>query len=71
MLKKVQSILFNNETYTIKSSLWWLKKHKIKPIKKPHVTTNYIRYRLHKPSKFKRFYTMDVKKDIKFIIGLY
>ena len=69
---KIQSVLFDRNFYTSKSARAFLKKHKLKPIKRQHKTQNFLRYRIQNPDKFKRFITKSVKKNtIKFVIGFY
>jgi hypothetical protein len=64
----IQSVLFDKTMYLGSEALNWLKKHKLKPIKKAHITDKYRRYRLQDPNKFKRFKTIK-KKGISLIVG--
>ena len=64
-----QAIIFNKHTWNIPSAKKWLKKHNITPIKSPHLTNNFIRFRLEDPTKFKSYATIKTKDDIDIIIG--
>ena len=58
---KIQAIIFKNDRFTSKQARDYLKKHKLKPIKRVHKTDNFLRYRLRDPADFKRFRT--IKRD--------
>lgn len=64
----IQSVAFDNKIYDTYSSKLWLAKHLLTPIKKEHITGNYIRYRIKNPIKNKKFYTIKIKDGIKLII---
>lgn len=65
----IQSITFNKKYWDKGYSKLWLEANKIKPIKKAHVTKNFIRYRITSPNKYKRFITKKISKGINIIIG--
>ena len=49
-MSKVQSILFEKSKWTPADAREWLSIHKIKPLKKVHVTDRYYRYRVREPT---------------------
>lgn len=51
---EIQNVAFNKDHYNLKSSLLLLIDYGETPIKKPHVTENWIRYRIKEPSLFKK-----------------
>jgi hypothetical protein len=66
---EIQAVLFDKNEYTSKDALQWLKKHELSPIKRVHVTKNYLRYRINEPTKYTKMRT--IKKDgIDIIIGI-
>lgn len=67
---KVQSVLFKKDVYDRNKAKKWLAKHNLKPIKKVHETNKYLRYRIRDPQKFQKFRIMQVRKNIKFVMGL-
>ena len=48
-MTKIQAVLFDNNRYSFKTSQDWINKHNYIPIKNPHFTSNYIRYRIKNP----------------------
>lgn len=64
----IQSIMFPKSKYTSESSFNWLQKHNMKPLKKVHETENYYRYRIEKPNKNNKYYTMKIKHGIQLVI---
>ena len=66
----IQAVVFSKKT-GITEARKWLKKHNMKPIKKPDKTTNTIRFRLRDPKRFKRFATKTIAKQpsIQLVIG--
>lgn len=64
----VQSILFNRNIWTKDMAEKWLKKYDFHPIKKAHVTKNYLRYRLHSPNKKGHYVTHELHDGILFVI---
>lgn len=69
MTSQVQAVLFDSDTWDIFGSHLWLQKHGIYPIKSPHITENYIRYRIQNPDKYKQLRTKQITPSIQFIIG--
>lgn len=51
---KKQAILFKRDLFTTTQARKILKKMKIKPLKRVHITKQYLRYRLLDPKKFKK-----------------
>lgn len=71
MVCEVQAVLFDVNKWDIINSHLWMQKHSIYPIKSPHITDNYIRYRIEDPDKYSRLRTKQVTPSIQFIIGYY
>jgi|WetSurMetagenome_2_1015567.scaffolds.fasta_scaffold00833_9 hypothetical protein len=65
----IQSIIFDKHLWTIISAHRWLIKHHIYPIKSPHVTKNYIHFRIKKPIG-KNYVTINIGNGI-MIISVY
>jgi hypothetical protein len=70
-MSKIQSILFNKDEWDIFDSHQWLIQNNIYPVKSPHVTKKFIRYRIKDPNKFKRLRTIKTDDGIDLIIGFY
>ena len=66
---EVQSVLFRHDIWTEKKALAWLKKHKLKNIKKVDKTLNCLRYRIKDPKLFSHFSTAVRTGGISFVIG--
>ena len=47
---EIQSIIFNKSIWTQPMARSWLKLHNFKNIKPVHVTKNFLRYRIRKPT---------------------
>lgn len=67
----IQSVIFDKEKWPLFDSHQWLVKHDIYPIKSPHITNNFIRYRIKNPEDFNRMRMKDVGSGIKLIIGFH
>lgn len=65
----IQSIIFNKEYWTQSEANNWLKKHNRHPIKAVHETKHFYRYRIKRPSGFKRYITKKLDNGIELIIG--
>lgn len=75
----IQAVIFDKSKYTIPEAIAYLRHHKLKPIKQPHTTEHYIRFRINIPhfdnyitaSRFGRQRpSKDAKEDgIKYVIG--
>ena len=65
----IQALLFDKKYFNLKNSLKWLKIHKYTPIKPPHITDNYIRFRLNDPKLFKSFRFIEFGKGVSAIYG--
>jgi hypothetical protein len=65
----IQAVIFDKSKHTIPDAMAYLRHHKLKPIKAPHITEHYIRFRINIPH-FDNYITKDAKEDgIKYIIG--
>jgi len=69
MTSNIQSVIFNKKYYTCTTARNWLKKKKLKPIKRVDKTDKYLRYRINSPSKYKSFTTKSTSDNLKLIIG--
>ncbi len=66
----VQAVLFEKNKWKTILCRSWLKKHKLKPIKRVHLTENYYRYRIVEPLAFSSFKTIKLGDEgIDIIIG--
>jgi hypothetical protein len=68
-MSEIHSVLFDINKWTTAKARAWLKKENLKPIKKVHKQENFLRYRLHDPSKYKRFITKKLDNGIDLVIG--
>jgi len=67
---EIHSVLFNNTVWNSSEARKWLKEHNMVPIKRVHVTKNYLRYRIQDPEKFKSFVTKTTDQGITFVFGI-
>lgn len=65
----IQSVLFNKDYWNILGAHMWLTKHHIYPIKSPHVTKNFIRFRISDPNKYSRIRTKNIGDGVELVIG--
>ena len=66
----VQAIIFKRDLYDTDTARRWLRRHNYYPIKRVHVTINYLRYRLKEPDENKYDYRLKtITNGIKFVIG--
>lgn len=70
-MSEIQSAIFDKDKWSIFDSHQWLIKHFIYPIKSPHVTNNYIRYRINDPEKYNRLRFQQIAPGINFVIGFF
>lgn len=70
-MSKVQAVLFDKSKYTTASAGNKLKNMGFKPLKKAHITTNKIRFRIEEPEQFDHFATLKKAHGIELIIGYY
>ena len=69
-MSHIQAILFSRDLYDTNRAKRWLSKHKFSPIKRVHITTNWLRYRIREPEEDTYEYRMKVlSKGIKTVIG--
>jgi len=69
-MSEIQSVIFMKKFYDTKKARRFLKRNKLKAIKKVHITENYYRYRIRNPKRYKTFRTKPLKKKrVKVIIG--
>lgn len=66
---EIQAVLFNNHLWTPAQARKWLNHHKIKPMKAVHKTKNELRYRIHEPYLYSRFYSKKLPDDIILVLG--
>ena len=71
MSSKLQAIIFNKNNWTVIEAKNYIKLNNFKPLKNPHITNNFIRFRLVDPKEFKHFITKSDKSGIEYIIGFY
>ena len=64
----IQSVIFDKNMWSSKSSSVWLMQHNLHPIKRMHETNNYYRYRLMEPDNTKKYTTYNIGNGIKLII---
>jgi hypothetical protein len=65
----IQSILFDKNYWSKEKSKKWLNRKKLKPIKKPHETIRFIRYRIREPKDYYDFKFVNLTKTIKVIVA--
>ena len=65
---KVQAVIFGKNHWTLGEAAAKVNSMGFKPIKKPHITSDYFRFRIRKPN-FRRYRTKTLHKGIKIIIG--
>ncbi len=70
-MSEIQAILFNKFNYSADMARSWLNNHNYNPIKRVHVTHNYLRYRINEPEKYKSFRITKESDGIRFIIGFF
>lgn len=67
-MPEVQAILFKKKYYSTKRARKWLKDNNFRAIKRVHKTNEFLRYRLRKPSKKRKYRVKNFSKTIKAII---
>lgn len=78
-MSELHSVIFHKtakNNWTLLKTKKFLDEHKLKPIKKVHITykngkINTFRYRIRDPKIFKSFITKKTKYDVSFVIGFY
>lgn len=63
----IESVIFDNKIWTIKTASEWLKTHNFESIKPVHITSNSLRYRIQPPGKFQYFRTVRLKGGIQLL----
>lgn len=66
----IQAVIFARDIWTTDSARRWLKSAHLVPIKRVHITTNYLRYRITDPRVFRKFRLSKKKDGIRFVYGL-
>jgi hypothetical protein len=66
-ISTIQSVIFNKKYYDRKKAEHFLDKYTLIPIKE-HETEKYLRYRQTAPDIQSNYYTMPIKKGVKFIM---
>lgn len=69
MQTTIQSVYFS-KPWTTTAAEKWLKAHNLKPLKSVHRTANYLRYRIHHPSKFQQLRTKKLDQGIYLVFGI-
>lgn len=68
---KIQAVLFDKRYgWTAPDAKRWLKRNEYKPIKPVHKTTNFLRYRIHRPNAT-RYVMKKADGGVQFVIGQY
>ena len=66
-----QAVIFRRDMYDPARCRRWLMKHKLNPIKKVHITTNYLRYRIKEPDyDHYEYKTKQISDGVKIILGV-
>ena len=65
----IQSVLFPIAVYTPRTAKNWLRTHHIKPIKRVHRTSHFLRYRIQEPDIFKGYITKKLNSGIDLVLG--
>lgn len=67
-MTKIQSLLFDKKYWNIKEALKWQYNNGYKPIKRVHITKEYLRYRQSEPLKNKNYRIINLGNHIKAVI---
>jgi hypothetical protein len=67
----VQAVIFDKNIWNILGAHQWLIHHHYYPIKSPHITKHFIRFRLNDPKQYKRIRTLKLPNGIDMLIGYY
>jgi hypothetical protein len=70
-MSQIHTVIFNNHYWTKEGALKWLKHNHLKPIAPARYTTNFIRFRIRDPKKFKYFVTKKLHGEIELVIGFH
>lgn len=67
----VQAVIFKKRWYTPDKARSWLSRHNYIPIKRVHITSHYLRYRIKEPYLFESFFMINANDagTIKLVIG--
>ena len=65
----IQAVLFKKKKYTTTEARKYLKNNDMNPIKRVHITQNYLRYRLQPPELFNKFKMKKKGNNILYVIG--
>jgi hypothetical protein len=73
----LQAIIFRRNPRYDGDPVWtprqaeeYLADHNIVPIKSAHITKNFIRYRISRPTLYKKFYTVNQGDGVLSVIGI-
>lgn len=69
MSSDIQAVLFDKSLWSDEMARGWLKRHKLKPIKKVHITDNYLRYRIRSPIIYSKFSITKESGGVRFVLG--
>jgi len=64
----IQAIVFDKSTWNANDARKFLKRHKLSPIKRVHITDQYLRYRINEPIHGARYRMIDFGDGIKAIM---
>ena len=64
----VQAVLFSRDLYDTNRARRWLFRHKFSPIKRVHITTNWLRYRIREPEDKYEYRLKVLTQGIKVVI---
>jgi hypothetical protein len=68
-MSEVQSVIFDKHVWNILGAHQWLIHNHFYPIKSPHETEHFYRFRLKNPKKFRRYITKNLGNGVELIIG--
>ena len=64
----IQAVLFNKDLFTLSECYKYLRQHDLIPIKYPHYTLNFIRFRITPPY-YKNYFIKRIRPGIEYVIG--
>lgn len=68
-MSSIQSVSFPVGSFTPGRAREWLRRNKLKPIKRVDKTKTKLRYRIENPQMFDKFITKIAKEGVELIIG--
>ncbi len=64
----IQSVLFYKNKFDTKTARMFLKKMKLKPIKRVHKTKTYYRYRIKNPDNKSKYAVKEITEGVKIVL---